>query len=313
MMNGYYKIFLGLLLLTQVGCSTFPNPFRRETNEDYNALTYGEDYRERGGDWAPKKVRIDREDLYGSATPARERYQNSAEGELKNKATEPVSIYADEAMDAADASVQQAIMVSRGKAVADYKRGDRATREDFLDDAPNDGSLWSNENDANYFFTKGKGRTVGDIISIKAEEQFVKQIADEVKKSLTPAEQEVEMALHLKGADQSKLNQEFRSVASEDLKTSDATELRDKMAKAVSWSQVDLTKALALNPNEEIRAEVIDKYKNGNFKIRAVKRVLYRGSSKLVSMVAVAPAQDFDEKDSIPSGKLYEYKIKVAR
>ena len=104
----------------------------------------------------------------------------------------------------------------------------------------------------------------------------------------------------------------YRNVASEDLKTDEAGEVKNRMEKAVRWSQVDLAKVIGFNPNEELRAEIIDRYQNGNYKIRAVKRVLYRGSSKLVSMVGVAPAVDFDEKDLIASGKLYEYKIKVA-
>jgi flagellar basal body L-ring protein FlgH len=155
---------------------------------------------------------------------------------------------------------------------------------------------------------------VGDIISIKMEEPFVKQVAEEVKKSLTPAEQEVEMALHLRSSEAAKGDKDgFRTVASDDLKTSEASDMKDRMEKAVRWSQVDLTKAIAVTPNDELRAEVIDKYKNGNFKVRAVKRVLYRGSSKLVSVVGVAPASDFDDRDIINSGKLYEYKINVAR
>ena len=157
---------------------------------------------------------------------------------------------------------------------------------------------------------------MGDIISVKMEDALVKQFADEIKKRLTPAEQEVEMALYVKNSDAAKNDKDveaYRNVASDDLKSSEAADVKQKMEKAVRWSQVDLTKAIGMTPNEELRAEIIDRYQNGNYKIRATKRILYRGSSKLVSLVAVAPANDFDEKDLINSGKLYEYKIKVAR
>jgi hypothetical protein len=124
------------------------------------------------------------------------------------------------------------------------------------------------------------------------------------------------MALYLKnnsGAKDDKDLEAYRKVASSDLKTTDAEEVKTNMEKSVRWSQVDLTKAIGLLPSQEFRAEVIDRYQNGNYKIRAVKRIQYRGSSKLVSLVAVAPASDFDDTDLIKSGKLYEYKVRVAR
>ena len=124
------------------------------------------------------------------------------------------------------------------------------------------------------------------------------------------------MALYLKNnpaAQGDKDVEAFRKVKDENLNTSAAEDVKERMEKAVRWSQIDLSKAVSVVPNEEFRAEIIDRFKNGNYKIKSVKRVLYRGSSKTVSLVAVAPASDFDDTDSIKSGKLYEYKVRVAR
>jgi hypothetical protein len=289
------------------GCSTF-NPFSGGKPEDLNALTYGDDSsngRSRDGSWGSG-----RGDAYSNSG---DRAPSSASRAPDDKQ----GYYSEEKQDPTDEAVRQDIERSRGYGGdATYTRGDRATREDFYDNKPNDGSLWANENDGNYFFTKGKVRSAGDIISIKLEDQMIKQFAEQIKKSLTPAEQEVEMAIYRKNDAAAKDDQDlkaYRNVASEDLRTGEAEAVKTRMEKAVRWSQVDLTKAIDMTPNEELRAEIIDRYQNGNYKIRAIKRVLYRGSSKLVSVVAVAPANDFDEKDLIASGKLYEYKIKVAR
>lgn len=306
-----YKKLALILFVSVSGCSTFQslNPFHKEKIEDYNAITYGDDYRERGGDWAPQRYRVNREDMGVTSNYSLD---------SSNRQVASVPTYEDErggSLDPSDPRVQDRIAVMRGQAVSNYKRGDRATREDFWDEAKNDGSLWSNELDANYFFTKGKVRGMGDIVSIKVEDPLVKQVAEEIKKSLTPPEQEVEMALYLKNnaaAKDDKDIQSFRAVSSEDL-SSNVAEVKERMQKAVRWSQVDLSKSIGLAPNDELRAEVIEKYPNGNFKIRAVKRVLYRGASKLVSLVGIAPANDFDDKDAVASGKLYEYKIKIAR
>ena len=298
-------------------CSTL-NPFAKERAEDLNAITYGDSYdngRSHNGSWSTKDDGVA---VFGEADSRHlDRSTSSTSTASSTNTDEKSSYYGNEKQDATDENVRQEIEKSRGYNTksGSFVRGDRATRSDFLDTAPNDGSLWANENDANYFFTKGKVRSTGDIISVKLEETMIKQFAEEIKKSLTPAEQEVEMALYRKNDAAAKDDKDlsaYRNVASEDLKTDEAGEVKNRMEKAVRWSQVDLAKVIGFNPNEELRAEIIDRYQNGNYKIRAVKRVLYRGSSKLVSMVGVAPAVDFDEKDLIASGKLYEYKIKVA-
>jgi hypothetical protein len=295
-----------LLGLVAAGCST-PNLGFLKTGkaEDYNALTYGEDYgQNRQGRWGSVRAEVP-----GALPPNFSR-------PMRGPASQVPSYYEPEALDASEDGVRQKIESRRGEARAAYVRGDRATRADFYDNAPSDGSLWANENDGNYFFTKGKVHAVGDIVSVKLEPAMIKQFAEEIKKSLTPAEQEVEMALYLKNTEGARNDQDlkaYRNVASEDLRSSEAEEVKNRMEKAVRWSQVDLAGVIGLTPAEEMRAEIVDRYQNGNFKIKAMKRVLYRGSSKMISFIAVAPAADFDEKDVITSGKLYEHKVRVVQ
>ena len=307
-MNQWLPLFPALLVLVSA-CSTV-NPFRSERNTDYNAITYGES--------------AESGNLQGRWSRVQAGAPRSFSRDAENSTRDPASSISrsnaresdEDLLDPSDESVRARIESRRGFGGPVHARGDRVTRNDFYDNAPNDGSLWANENDGNYFFTKGKVHTVGDIVSVKLEEGFIRQFAEEIKKTLTPAEQEVEMALYLKNTEGAKNDQDlkaYRNVASDDLRSSEAEEVKSRMEKAVRWSQVDLSKAIAVNPNEELRAEIIDRFQNGNFRIRATKRVLYRGSSKLVSLLAVAPSADFDEKDTINSGKLYEYKIKVAR
>jgi hypothetical protein len=307
-----HLLILAVFLTLGTACSTL-NPFGKDKAEDLNALTYGNDYdngNPKNGDWAS----TDSNQSYGNAPTSSQ--SHAAREVASDDHAKKSSYYSDERLDPTDDDVRNQIESKRGITTSPSSRGERVTKSDFYDNAPGDGSLWANENDGNYFFTKGKVRSMGDIISIKLEDALVKQFAEEIKKSLTPAEQEVEMALYLKNSDAAKNDEDlkaYRNVASDDLKTSEASAVKTKMEKAVRWSQVDLSKAVGMAPNEELRAEIIDRYQNGNYKIRAVKRILYRGSSKNVSLVAVAPAADFDEKDLINSGKLYEYKIKVAR
>lgn len=292
---------LTLVLLALSACSTFNGVFKSGEGEDYNKLIYGD----QNSNWTSGRLPVE--------TPID---SSAKESEDRAPASYSETGSSGELMDPTDESVRSRVETGRGAYVSHYVRGDRATRDDFIDRASGDGSLWSGESDSNYFYSKNKVRAVGDIISVKVEDELLKTIGEEIKKSLNPAEQEVELALYLKNnslAKDDKDLQAYRNVASEDLKSNEAENVKTRMEKAVRWSQVDLSKAIALQSNEDIRAEVIDRFPNGNYKIRAVKRVMYRGTSKLVSMVAVAPSPDFDENDLIKSGKLYEYKVRVAR
>lgn len=296
------KKMIAVLMVLSVlpACSTFRNGIGGGESEDYNKLTYG-----------------DHNQGWGARTPVETPMYRGASGASKQDSRELASV-SDEAeeLDPSDNQDSEKIETNRGIASAGkYTHGDRATREDFIDHAPGDGSLWAGENDSNYFYSKNKVRAMGDVVTVKVEDELVRNVGEEIKKTLTPAEQEVEMALYIKNNGAAKDDKDleaYRKIASDDLKSSDAEAVKSKMEKAVRWSQVDLSNAIALKSNEELRAEIIDRFPNGNYKIRTVKKVLYRGSSKLVSMVGIAPAADFDESDTIKSGKLYEYKVRIA-
>ena len=284
------------LILSLSACSTFKGMVHSDS-EDYNKLTYGNDQ-------SPWDVRTPVE-TPREQSPERGRMPSSAMNEDTVNELDPV-----------DEETRNRIETQRGFGAIRKPGSERMTRNDFIDMSPGDGSLWTGESDGNYFYSKTKIRAHGDIVSVRAEDDLIRQIGEEIKKTLSPAEQEVEMALYLKNnpaAQGDKDVEAFRKVKEENLNTSAAEDVKERMEKAVRWSQIDLSKAISVIPNEEFRAEIIDRFKNGNYKIKSVKRVLYRGSSKTVSLVAVAPASDFDDTDSIKSGKLYEYKVRVAR
>jgi flagellar basal body L-ring protein FlgH len=292
------KSILYLLPLIFSACSTFIH--NDSDVVDYNQLAYGSRDNPSNSINSTESRQPIQSDDRNSSDPRFGSHSESDQNEL----------------DPSDEEESKMIDSQRGRSSPIYARGSRATRDDFIDHTPGDGSLWTGENDSNYFYSKNKVRAVGDIVTVKVEDDFIRQIGEEIKKSLTPAEQEVEMALYLKNNGAAKDDKDievYRKIANDDLKSEDAELVKERMEKAVRWAQVDVSKVLALKQNEEIRAEIIDRYPNGNYKIRSTRKILYRGTSKLVSMVGIAPAVDFDESDSIKTGKLYEYKIRVAR
>ncbi len=305
-------LLAGVLALMLSACSSI---FSKRDSDDYNVLTYGD----APGSNAPwgnnQRDSFQRGTFAKSDHNFETPYQRNLASEVEEEAKDPTR-----------PDVREGLEAERG-IVSDSKRlGGRTTKKDLWDNKPADGSLWFGQNDVNFFFTKSKARNLGDIVSIKIQDNLIRQVADEMKRSLTPAEQKIEMALLLKGeapgaiaaakdgaAAASVAARGVASVTQEDLQDSAAEDELSKIQKAVKWSQVDLSKEISLKPDEEVRAEVIDRYPNGNFKLRATRSIFFRGRQKLVSIVGIAPATDFDDQDQIPSGKLYEYQVRLNR
>ncbi len=208
-----------------------------------------------------------------------------------------------------------------------YRNGNRATRADFVDNSPGDGSLWASDGQTNYYFTKNKIRGVGDIITVKMEEDLTKDLVREIRRTLSPQEREIELAKA-----QDRLTRKAYGLPPEDADPKDAAGARspaqgaqpDPRAAAASKEEIkvpeatpadiDISKAVEVKPGDQLMAEIIERYPNGNYKIRGAKRVVYRnGAPRLVNFVAIAKNTDIGEDDVVNSGKLYEYRLETLR
>jgi flagellar basal body L-ring protein FlgH len=216
-----------------------------------------------------------------------------------------------------------------------YKNGNRATRADFIDESPNEGSLWASDGQTNYYFTKNKIRGVGDIISINIEDPMIRDFGLEIRHTLNERERDVEMTLaeerakaraagggagsnNAAGANGQKTDAVASSAASPTRSPASGQSANDATANAeapkVLPSDVDVSKSLEIKPGETMMAEIIERYPNGNYKIRGTKRVNYKnGTPRLVNLVGVVKGSDIAEDDTVPSGKLYEYRLEAIR
>ena len=106
------------------------------------------------------------------------------------------------------------------------------------------------------------------------------------------------------------------SAASADRKPAaegEDTEKKDVEVPQASWADVDLKKAVEFKAGDTFMGEVVERYPNGNYKIRGVKRVRYRSGYRTVHMTAIAKNSDIADDDTIPAGKLYEYRLEALR
>ncbi len=216
-----------------------------------------------------------------------------------------------------------------------YKNGSRATRSDFIDESQNEGSLWAPDGQTNYFFTKNKVRGMGDIVTITIEADLIRDIGLEIRRTLTAREKENELILAQEKIRAKVLGKDSEKKDGNDsLATSSSAPSRepaaDKKKKGntssdvsfedeptiptATLADVDIAKVLELKPNDTMMAEIIERYPNGNYKVRGTKKVLYKnGYPRLVTLVGVARGQDISEEDLVTSGKLYEYRLEAIR
>ncbi len=112
-----------------------------------------------------------------------------------------------------------------------YKNGDRATKDDFIDDGnvKGTGSLWASDGQTNYFFTKNKIRGPGDIVNLTLEPAIVGDIVTESKRTLSVPEMERELAVI-----QERINAQYLPLiqkAEADLEAKKLAEKEDKKKK----------------------------------------------------------------------------------
>lgn len=194
--------------------------------------------------------------------------------------------------------------------------GNRVTREDFIDRAPNEGSLWASNGQTNYLFTKNRVRSVGDLITLTVEQPLIKDIATELKKNLTGPEMELEVADAQKKIIQDAVKSKAGTGTARAPAKAEGEKTEEAEAPAVreaTPSDVDLTPTLGINAGESMMVEILERFPNGNYKIRGTKRVPYRGSTRLMTLVGVAKGSDIDDAETVASGKLYEYRLKIFR
>jgi flagellar basal body L-ring protein FlgH len=196
-----------------------------------------------------------------------------------------------------------------------YKNGSRATRADFLDESPNEGSLWASDGQTNYYFTKNKVRTVGDIVNISLEDGLIKDIGAEIKRKLSPAEQDRELFSAQERLKKRNEGGEGGAAAGQGSGAAAAGPAKESAeVVGITAADVDVTKSLEVKTGDTMMAEIVDRYPNGNYRIRGSKRIPYKnGAPRMMTVMGVVRGSDIGDDDVVSSGKLYEYRLEALR
>ncbi|MCM0604759.1 MAG: flagellar basal body L-ring protein FlgH [Xanthomonadaceae bacterium] len=209
-----------------------------------------------------------------------------------------------------------------------YKNGNRASKADFVD-VGNEGSLWASEGQTNYFFVKNKVRSPGEIVTIKVDDPLVKEVATELKRTLTGEERQAELDKIQAQYDYEKLVKEIRDglkkEGDKEKELSNEAEAERRIAEAAKIipkefkekvatdADIDFLKETPIKAGDIMMGEIMDRYPNGNYRVRGTKRVYFRGNPRTLSFVGIVKSTEIDEKDITETGKFYEYRLRVAR
>lgn len=205
-----------------------------------------------------------------------------------------------------------------------YKNGRRATRADFVDENSNESSLWASDGQTNYFFTKNKVRSTGDILSVTIEAELLRDMGVEIARNLSEEDRETELELA-----QERLRQQAQGAGTDQVQSTAAAPGRtegegynsqpagnkkdEAEVRRATVADIDLSRSLGIKAGDTIMAEIVERFQNGNYKIRGIKKVPYRNGTRTVSLVAIVRGPDISDEDVIPSGKLYEYRLDATR
>lgn len=175
----------------------------------------------------------------------------------------------------------------------------RITKKDFLAEAgKNENSLWSEDGQNNYLFARNQLKAPGDLITIKIEDDLRRDMVMEVKKLLPPEYRDRDISVPGLTKDDGTTKEDTRSIAS-------TKESQDPAAPVAKMADEDTGSA------DSMTAEILERYPNGNLRVRAVKRIPFKRKVRNMDVVAIVRGSDIDEKDVVKSSKLLEHKAEL--
>jgi flagellar basal body L-ring protein FlgH len=331
------RMLLGVLLFAILlsGCAKLMGGLRRDLDDSevYTSPTVG-------GRWTERGFLAEDSDRFSEQTYAVGHSERNPASEYEPAGGEQSWINDSRGRrDIAQADEPASPTAEQALPAYKYKNGIRATRADFVDDSQSEGSLWASDGQTNYYFTKNKVRGIGDIITLTLEQTFVNDVVAEAVRTLSQREKMYELQLAQEKINAKAKGQEKRKERNQDEVTTTAaapekdpagkTAKTDKPAdkaaeenfsilgepdfRKATMADIDITKVLEIKAGDTVMSEIVERFPNGNCKIRGTKKVPFRGGYRVLTFVGVVRGTDISEEDGVNSGKLYEYRLEVVR
>ncbi len=165
----------------------------------------------------------------------------------------------------------------------------RVTAADFMaDNNKNENSLWAEDGQSNYLFARNKLKAPGDLVTVTIEDGLRKDMVDSVKRILPPEyrDQDIRVPGLTKDAPAD------RTIAGGATPAAPAADAGE--------SASDL-----------LTAEVLERYPNGNVRLRGIKRVPFKRQVRNIEVVAIVKGADISESDVVKSSKFFDQHVEL--
>lgn len=164
----------------------------------------------------------------------------------------------------------------------------RVKAEHFAAEArENENSLWTDDGQTNFLFSRNKTKAPGDLVTVQIDERLRKDMVNSVRTLLPP---------------------DYRNA---EIRVPGLT--KEKPADSRAPATAAAPDAAATGTEDLLTAEVLERYPNGNLRIRGIKRVPFKRQVRNIEVVAIVRGQDIDERDVIDSAKFFDHKVELYR
>ena len=193
-------------------------------------------------------------------------------------------------------------LASAGDDVADEEGPEkRYKREDFVDSAAHENSLWDGSGQSNYLFTNNRRRETGDLITVDVERELKREIQYSLWMSLPPEQR-----------------RRPRKPASDDKPTAFAKAAEDNKTqteKNKDAAEEAAKKDIASNGKEDdtVRMEVVEHLGNGLVRLVGNKRVIHKGVPNTVEVSALVNNKDIDDQNHLKSSSFLDLQTQVVQ
>lgn len=165
----------------------------------------------------------------------------------------------------------------------------RVRAEHFAAEAEkNENSLWHDDGQTNFLFSRNRTKAPGDLITVQIDERLRADMVNSVRTLLPPEYRDAE--IRVPGLTKEKAAADTRAPAGAPTQAAAATGTEDLLT-----------------------AEVLERYPNGNLRIRGIKRVPFKRQVRNIEVVAIVRGQDIDERDVVDSSKFFDHKVELYR
>jgi flagellar basal body L-ring protein FlgH len=192
--------------------------------------------------------------------------------------------------------------------------GRRMTRADFVDQEAKENSLWDAQGQNNYLFSHNRRREAGDLVTVDIEKELRREIQYQLWMTLPPELRRTKRAPASEGdAVKNVASSQNADPNAPDAKKDDPNKPAEEKAKDAAEEAAKSNLALNGKDDDTVRMEVVETLGNGLVRMVGQKRVIYKGATRVIEVMALVNNKDIDDNNKSKSSTLLDTQTQVVQ